>query len=243
MKLNILKNPYQHSFHLVSVSPWPLLSAFSAFMLVDGGVLYMHGYLGGELLRNCGFWMLMVVMLCWWRDVIREGTIEGQHTSAVQKGLRIGMLLFLASEVMFFFSFFWAFFHLSFNSNADVGSVSPSFGLTTVDPFAIPLLNSILLLSSGASVTWAHHAVITGKKQQSITALFFTILLALIFTSVQGYEYITGPFSISDGAIASIFYLLTGFHGFHGAPNNLLNTYIFVGTKIRLINAKLVRIR
>jgi len=216
----ILKNNYRHSFHLVDPSPWPLISAFSALMLTFGGVLYMHGYIGGGFLCSFGLCMVLFMMTCWWRDTIREGTIEGQHTARVQIGLKIGMLLFIVSEIMFFFAFFWAFFHSSFNPSIAIGGVWPPAFIVTLDAWKIPLLNTILLLTSGASVTWTHDAIITGSKPQTYVSLVVTVVLATVFTSLQGFEYITAPFSISDSVYGATFYMATGFHGFH----------VFVGT-------------
>jgi len=160
------------------------------------------------------------MMFCWWRDIVREGTFEGQHTNSVQAGLKMGMILFIASEVMFFVAFFWAFFHSSFNPSPAIGGVWPPAFIATLDPWKIPLLNTILLLSSGASVTWAHHSIVLGDKFQACVALIVTIVLAVIFTGLQGYEYISAPFTIADSVYGSTFYMATGFHGFH----------VFIGT-------------
>jgi heme/copper-type cytochrome/quinol oxidase subunit 3 len=209
------RNNQTHPFHLVDPSPWPIISAFSALMLTFGGALYMHGYAGGGFLWRFGFLMILFMMFVWWRDIIREGTLEGQHTARVQSGLRLGMLLFIVSEIMFFFGFFWAFFHSSFNPSPFIGGVWPPAFLAILDPWKIPLLNTLLLLSSGASVTWAHYALISGSKLETINSLIITILLASIFTLLQYFEYVTSPFSISDGIYGSVFFMTTGFHGFH----------------------------
>ncbi len=214
-----IRNNQQHGFHLVDPSPWPLISAFSALMLTFGGVLYMHGY-ANTYLWKFGLTMILFMMYVWWRDIIREGTIEGQHTGIVQKGLRMGMILFIVSEIMFFFAFFWAFFHSSFNPSVAIGGVWPPAFLTILDPWKVPLLNTVILLSSGATVTWAHHAIVWGSKSHAMIALMYTILLAIVFTGLQGFEYVTSPFSISDSVYGSTFFLATGFHGFH----------VFVGT-------------
>lgn len=216
----MIQNKYQHGFHLVDPSPWPIVSAFAALMLTFGGVLYMHGYVGGSFLWQFGLCMILFMMFCWWRDIIREGTFEGQHTRKVQSGLRLGVLLFIVSEVMFFFAFFWAFFHSSFNPSHVLGGVWPPAYLAILDPWKVPLLNTVLLLSSGATVTWAHHSIIWGVKEQSSFALLTTIFLAIVFTMLQGLEYITAPFTISDSVYGSTFYMATGFHGFH----------VFIGT-------------
>lgn len=184
-------------------------------MLTFGTVLFMHQYDSSFSLGISGFLMILFTMYGWWRDIIREATFEGQHTFFVQRGLRLGMLLFIVSEVMFFFAFFWAFFHSSFNPNLAIGGVWPPAFIVTLNPWQVPLLNTCLLLSSGASVTWAHHAIIARSKEESILALIITVLLAIIFTSLQAYEYLTASFTISDGIYGSCFYMATGFHGFH----------------------------
>jgi cytochrome c oxidase subunit 3 len=214
------RNNQIHSFHLVDPSPWPIITGFSALMLTFGGVLYMHGYFGGLFLWRFGLLMIIFMMFVWWRDIIREGTFEGQHTKRVQLGLRMGVLLFIVSEIMFFFGFFWAFFHSSFNPSHLIGGVWPPAYFSVLDAWKIPLLNTILLLSSGASVTWAHHSIVYGSKSQAIMALVCTISLAIIFTLLQIVEYVTSSFTISDGIYGSTFFMATGFHGFH----------VFVGT-------------
>jgi len=205
----------RHPFHLVDPSPWPLIAGFSAFMFTFGMAMFMHGYSGGNFLWRLGLVMILFVMYTWWTDIIREGTIEGQHTSTVQHGLKMGMILFIVSEIMFFFAFFWAFFHSSFNPNPALGGVWPPAFIVTLDPWKIPLLNTFLLLSSGATVTWAHHAIVMGSKKEATVALCATIFLAVIFTALQGYEYVSAPFTISDSVYGSSFYMATGFHGFH----------------------------
>jgi cytochrome c oxidase subunit 3 len=167
-----------------------------------------------------GVAMILFMMFCWWRDVIREGTFEGQHTRSVQLGLRLGMILFIVSEIMFFFAFFWAFFNSSFNPSHNIGGIWPPYSLTVLNPWSIPLLNTLILLTSGAATTYAHHAIVLGDKKEAMTALIYTIFFAVIFTFLQGFEYLTAPFTMSDGIYGSTFYMATGFHGFH----------VFVGT-------------
>jgi len=213
-------NNQKHGFHLVDPSPWPLIAAFSAFMVTFGTAMYMHGYSGGSFLWRFGLSMILFMMFVWWRDIIREGTFEGQHTLQVQTGLKMGMLLFIVSEIMFFFAFFWGFFHSSFNPSQAIGGVWPPAGLAVLDPWAVPLLNTIILLTSGATITVCHHSIVAGLKRHAAISLEVTIILAIIFTALQGYEYLTAPFSISDGVYGSVFYMATGFHGFH----------VFIGT-------------
>jgi len=211
----------KHPFHLVDPSPWPLFASFAALVMTSGGVMYMHAYQGGGLVLATGFAMVLYAMAVWWRDVIREATFEGRHTREVQTGLRYGMLLFIVSEIMFFVAFFWAFFHSSLSPTVDIGCVWPPKGIEVVDPWGIPLLNTMLLLTSGASVTWAHHAIVAGRAREGVSALVYTVVLALIFTGFQAYEYLEAPFTLSDGIYGSTFYLATGFHGFHVAIGTL----------------------
>ena len=209
-----------HQFHLVDPSPWPLLASLGGFMLTTGLVSYMHKFLGGWSLLLSGFLVVFFVMYVWWRDIVREATYEEQHTFVVQRGLRLGMILFIASEVMFFFAFFWAFFHSSLAPVFNIGGVWPPKAIVTMNTYTIPLTNTFILLSSGATVTWAHHAIILNAKRHTIIALIYTIVLAALFTYFQGLEYVSAPYNISDGVYGSCFYMATGFHGFH----------VFVGT-------------
>jgi len=182
-------------------------------MLTTGGVLYMHKFIGGDRLLLTGLFVILYSMYTWWRDVIREATFEDQHTFAVQRGLRLGMILFIVSEIMFFFAFFWAFFHSSLAPVFNIGGVWPPEDISPIQTSGIPLTNTFLLLSSGATVTWAHHAIIVRAKRQAIIGLIFTLVLAILFTSLQGLEYVEAPFCISDSVFGSCFYMATGFHG------------------------------
>ncbi len=210
----------KHSFHLVDPSPWPLTGSLGALMLTTGGVLYMHKFSGGSQLLLTGFFLIIYVMYAWWRDIVREATYEEQHTFAVQRGLRLGMILFIISEIMFFFAFFWAFFHSSLAPTFNVGSIWPPETIQPIQTSGIPLTNTFFLLSSGATVTWSHHAIIVRAKKQALISLLFTLILAILFTGLQGLEYYEAPFSISDSVYGSCFYMATGFHGFH----------VFIGT-------------
>jgi len=210
----------KHPFHLVDPSPWPIFTSLAAFTTTFGGVMFMHGFVGGDFALALGLMMIIYSMFVWWRDVIRESTFEGHHTLGVQAGLRMGMILFIVSEIMFFFAFFWAFFHSSLAPTIDIGAVWPPKGLEVLNPWEVPFLNTLILLTSGASVTWAHHAILAGHRTQAIYALIVTVLLAVVFTGLQVLEYLDAPFNISDSVYGSCFYMATGFHGFH----------VFVGT-------------
>lgn len=227
----------KHPFHLVDPSPWPLFASLAAFTTTSAGVMYMHGYSGGGSLLAFGLTMICYAMFVWWRDVVREGTFEGHHTSFVQLGLRYGMILFIVSELMFFVAFFWAFFHSSLAPTVEIGAVWPPKGIQVLNPWEVPFLNTIILLSSGASVTWAHHAIIVGNKQQAVLGLIITVILAVFFTGLQALEYMEAPFTISDGIYGSTFYLATGFHGFHV----FIGTVFLVVCLIRLMNNHFTR--
>lgn len=214
MNLNVKKTTL-HPFHIVDASPWPAVTSFGAFFTVLGLVLYMHSFQVGWYVFVFGFLGLVLYSSLWWRDIVREGTYEGAHTHQVQYGLRFGMILFIVSEVMLFLAFFWAFFHSSLSPVPEIGCVWPPKGIEVISPWLIPLLNTSLLLTSGASLTWAHAALIGGYRLEVIAGLLLTIVLATIFTLFQAYEYINAPFTISDSVYGSTFYMLTGLHGFH----------------------------
>lgn len=205
----------RHPYHLVDPSPWPLIGSISALLLTTGGVMYMHSYVGGGYLLSFGILMVIYTMFVWWRDVIREATFEGHHTSVVQVGLRYGVALFITSEVMFFFAFFWAFFSASLAPTVELGAIWPPKGIDILNPWEVPLLNTAILLLSGVTVTWAHHSIVSGKRNDAIYSLVLTVVLAAIFTALQGMEYAESTFKISDGIYGSTFFMATGFHGFH----------------------------
>lgn len=224
----------QHYFHLVSYSPWPILTAFSLFFVTLGAAMTFHFYLKGGKLLTLGLVCLIACMYYWWNNVILEGTFIGNHTKIVQRGLRYGIVLFIVSEIMFFFSFFWAFFHSSLAPSVEIGCIWPPAEIKVFSPWEVPLLNTFLLLSSGATVTWAHYVIcakishtftnvinkkITTKEfgdvEEGTKALGSTVGLAILFTLFQVYEYFVAPFSILDGIYGSTFFLLTGFHGLH----------------------------
>lgn len=205
----------KHPFHLVDPSPWPLVTSTSAFTLTSGAVRYRHGYSGGFGVRAFGLLSLLASMGIWWRDVIREGTLEGQHTTIVQLGLRFGRLLFIASEVRFFVAFFWAFFWASLAPTVEIGAVWPPQGIDVLSAWEVPFLNTLILLSSGAAVTWAHHAMVARNREQAIQGLLVTLALAITFTGLQGFEYANASFTIADSVYGSTFFMATGFHGLH----------------------------
>lgn len=203
----------RNPFHLVEFRPWPLTGSLGAFFLTVGSASYFHGYYRtGAIL---GFILIAFTMVQWWRDVIREGSFQGFHSLAVTKGLRWGMALFIVSEVCFFVAFFWAYFHSRMGPTPELGSCWPPVGIIILNPFQVPLLNTAVLLASGVSVTWAHHAAIEGDHQGTVQGLVVTVILGVYFTILQGGEYYEVSFSIADSVYGSTFFMATGFHGFH----------------------------
>lgn len=227
----------KHGYHLVDPSPWPILTAFSIFSLLVGAVMYMHSYSMGLFLLVYSLALVGVCTTLWWRDVIREATYEGYHTKLVQKGLAYGMLLFILSEIWFFVAFFWAFFHSSLVPTIEIGAVWPPSGITVFNPWGIPLLNTFILLTSGASITWGHHAMLRGDLLGLIEGVEETLFLAVVFTLLQLYEYKSASFSISDGIYGSTFFLSTGFHGFHV----IIGTLLIYACMYRLIRHQFTR--
>lgn len=201
-----------HPFHIVDPSPWPVVASISVLMLTIAGVLYMHGHPVWFLLP--GLSMLVMTLVLWWRDVIKE-SLTPAHTAPVRMGFRYGMALFILSEVMFFVAFFWAYFNAAIFPVAEIGGVWPPKGIHTIDAFDLPYLNTLLLLLSGTTVTWAHFDMIEGDMKAVREKLGYTILLGATFLLVQAYEYSHAPFGFKDGIYPSTFFMATGFHGLH----------------------------
>nr|YP_010865745.1 cytochrome c oxidase subunit III [Sclomina guangxiensis]WGT89385.1 cytochrome c oxidase subunit III [Sclomina guangxiensis] len=203
---------HNHPYHLVDVSPWPLTGSIGAMTLTSGMVMWFHK--NSMSLYILGMMILLLTMIQWWRDISREGTYQGKHTLAVTQGLKLGMILFIVSEVLFFVSFFWAFFHSSLSPTVEIGTWPPK-GIMTFNPMHVPLLNTMVLLCSGLTVTWAHHSIMEKNYTQTKSALIITVLLGVYFTVLQAYEYYEASFTISDSVFGSCFYMATGFHGIH----------------------------
>lgn len=243
--MNDMANAHQknHDYHIIDPSPWPLLSSVGAFLLALGGIVYMR-YLGGGSLKLFGLemanpWIMIIglaitlySMFGWWSDTIKEGN-EGHHTRVVSLHLRYGMIMFIASEVMFFVAWFWAFFDASLFPGEAIqatrvehtGGVWPPQGIEVLDPWHLPLYNTVILLLSGTCVTWAHHAILHNDRKGLISGLTLTVLLGLLFSFVQIYEYVHAPFAFKDSIYGATFFMATGFHGFH----------VFVGTVFLLV--------
>ena len=203
----------QHPFHMVEPSPWPAVGTVAALCLAMGGIWYMHG--GPPWVLLLGFAILLFTFFVWWRDVVRESR-HGAHTDVVAHGLRIGVLLFIASEVMFFFAFFWAYFNASVPLiNKAAHEVWPPAGVVPLSTWGLPFLNTLILLTSGATVTIAHHAIRLNDRPKMVFWTGLTALLGATFLSFQAYEYHHAQFGFKDGIYSSTFFMATGFHGFH----------------------------
>ena len=211
-----------HPYHLVNPSIWPLFTAFSILTLVVGGAFALHKDPIGLPLVFAGLAAIIACVFFWWRDVIREGLVDKAHTAKVQIGLRYGMALFICSEVMFFVAFFWAYFGAAFFPKLpleDVWAIAPGVwppkGIIAFDPFDLPLMNTLILLLSGTTVTWAHHALLHGNQRDVVRGLACTVALGFLFTLCQAFEYSHAAFGLTDGKYAATFFLATGFHGLH----------------------------
>ncbi len=222
-----------HDYHIIDPSWWPLLSSIGAFIMALGGVGYMRYVAGGSFnllganLANpwvfyCGLALVLFAAISWWGDTIKEAH-EGHHTRVVSLHLRYGMIMFIASEVMFFAAWFWAFFDASLYPGeaiqearaAYTGGQWPPVGIEVLDPWHLPLYNTIILLLSGTTVTWAHHALLHNDRKGLIYGLTLTVALGVFFSFVQGYEYAHAPFAFKDSIYGATFFMATGFHGFH----------------------------
>ncbi len=209
----------EHEYHLVDPSPWPIFGAISAFTLAIGFIMFMHQDYN-DFMDSAGPWvfalggiMVLYTMYVWWRDVVRESTIY--HTPIVQLGLRYGMALFITSEVMFFVAWFWAYFNAALMPSEVIGGTWPPQGIETFDPWHLPFLNTLILLTSGTTVTWAHHALLNNDRKGLKLGLICTVALGATFTAIQAYEYQHAAFSFAGQIYGSTFFMATGFHGAH----------------------------
>jgi cytochrome c oxidase subunit III len=221
-----------HDYHILPPSIWPFMGAFSALAMAAGGIMWMHKQPFGGWIFYAGLAALLFTAYSWWADVVKESH-AGDHTPVVQLHLRYGMILFIASEVMFFVGWFWAFFDFSLfprpleiaadgtvtNMIGQAGSAAleqwPPKGIEVFDPFSLPLLNTLILLCSGTTVTWAHHSIIHGDREGFKKGLLLTIILGVLFSFIQAYEYSIAPFAFKGTNFGASFFMATGFHGFH----------------------------
>ena len=210
-----------HDYHLVNPSPWPFVGSVSAFVMAVGAILWFHE-IAPPWILIAGFVGVLYTMYAWWSDVIKEGK-AGDHTPVVMMHHRYGMMLFIASEVMFFVAWFWAYFDGFFNQEAHeqyariaaMGPTWPPTGVELFSPWHLPLFNTLILLTSGTAVTWAHHALLHKDKRGLVWGLAITIALGALFTVVQALEYSEAGFQFSGNLYGATFFMATGFHGFH----------------------------
>lgn len=215
-----------HPFHIVDKRPWPIITSLGLIIITSGVIIIFNKQ---EIrLLIIGTIIIILAMTQWWRDIIRESTYQGIHTKKVVIRIKIGIILFIISEIMFFASFFWAFFHRRLSPAIEIGITWPPKGIKPFNPISIPILNTIILLSSGVSITWAHRAIITNNKTQCKKRIILTITLGIYFTILQGIEYYEAPFSIADSVYGSSFFIATGFHGIHVILGTTFITVIIV---------------
>lgn len=224
-----MNNQY-HPFHIIIPSPWPLLTGLLSINALFRIILLINKKITTPMLLSIT--LLRICATAWWRDVSREGSLQGYHTSNVIKGLRLGIILFITSEVLFFLSFFWIFFHRRLSPNLELGTRWPPLGTRAINPFQVPLLNTIILLSRGVSVTWAHHALLINNSKEAKNALLITTILGIYFTALQGWEYWDASYSFADSVFGSSFFIATGFHGLH----------VLIGTLFLLVSIKRLEI-
>ncbi|WP_066652264.1 MULTISPECIES: cytochrome c oxidase subunit 3 [Sphingomonas] len=219
-----------HDYHILPPSIWPLMGSMAALTLAAGGIMWMHKADPSGIVFYAGLAGVLATMFFWWRDVVREAH-AGDHTPVVQLHMRYGMILFIASEVMFFVGWFWAFFDFSLfpapvefvggqvtrltETVANVAGQWPPKGIEVINPFGFPLLNTVILLLSGTTVTWAHHALLHNDREGLKKGLWITIILGAIFSTIQAYEYAEAPFHFAGLNYGASFFMATGFHGFH----------------------------
>nr|ALO64784.1 cytochrome c oxidase subunit III [Halictus rubicundus] len=219
-----MKMSHHHPFHMVTLSPWPLMTSWSILNLLLSTIYWFNSSNFNIMMFN--LLMLFLILFQWWRDIIRESTMQGCHTLSVLKLLKFGMILFIISELFFFISFFWTYLHSAISPSIEIGMMWPPKNIIMFNPYDIPLLNSIILISSGFTITWSHNLLIKNKKK-SMMPLIFTILLGMYFSSIQMIEYMEAPFTFNDGIFGSIFFMSTGFHGLH-----VLLGIIFLSTSL-----------
>ena len=204
---------HNHPYHLVDPSPWPFIGSVSGFVMAIGAVMYMHAGISWVLIL--GVVAIMGTMAGWFWEVVKEAEFGGYHNPVVQVGMRYGMVLFIASEVMFFVAWFWAYFNAALFPTEQIAGQWPPPGVQTFDTWDLPFLNTLILLMSGITVTWAHHALRENNRTHFLQGLALTIFLGVCFTGVQAFEYSHAAFGFQDGIYPSTFYMATGFHGFH----------------------------
>lgn len=207
----------KHSFHIVDCRPWPLINSLNTICILINITIYIK-----TSNLNINFYilflaiaLLILTLTFWWRDVNRERTLQGNHTLRVFNGLKISILLFISREIIFFFRFFWRYFHFRLAPEIEIRNNWPPIFIKIINPYHVPIINTIILLSSGATITYSHYTILNKNFKTAFLTIFITICLGIIFTYFQYIEYKLIEFSINDRVFGSIFFIITGFHGFH----------------------------
>nr|YP_009945153.1 cytochrome c oxidase subunit III [Habropoda radoszkowskii]QOE17518.1 cytochrome c oxidase subunit 3 [Habropoda radoszkowskii] len=219
-----------HPFHLVTLSPWPYLMSLSVFNFLFSSLNFFF-CIGSNFIIFFCLISLIFVFLQWVRDIIRESMFQGLHTYFVYKFLKFSVILFIITELFFFISFFWSFFHNSVSPSVDIGNIWPPLLISFFDPYDIPLMNSVILISSGLTASWSHNGLLIGNYNNLINGLILTIFLGFYFSFIQYIEYFDSLFCMNDGIFGSLFYMLTGFHGIHVLIGTLLLISSFLRAK------------
>ena len=204
-----------HPYHMTAQSPLPLLTSGAVLSMLSTFALWFNGVAGSSTVLVLGALSTASAMILWWSDVVKESVGMGLHTKIVARSHALGVSLFIVTEAMVFVSVFWAYFHSSLAPTVELGTQWPPVGITALSALAVPLLNTVLLVSSGATVTYAHHALLRKDRAGTLLGLTLTVILAIVFTGLQGFEYVVAAFSIHDGAYGTVFYAGTGGHGLH----------------------------
>lgn len=223
---------FYHPYHIVNISPWPLLAGFGVLRVIMR-IIKIFSFFEVDifLFSLC---IILFISIFWWRDVIRERTFQGNHNRTVLNGLIVGIILFIVREVFFFISFFWAFFHSRLSPGMELGVLWPPCGIVSFNPFQVPLLNTVILLASGISITWCHQAILNNQMNISKNSLIITWILGVYFLILQWFEYNIASFGISDSVYGSVFFIATGFHGFHVIVGTLFLFLIW----LRILNSQ-----
>nr|YP_010990622.1 cytochrome c oxidase subunit III [Diostrombus politus]WOW99040.1 cytochrome c oxidase subunit III [Diostrombus politus] len=215
-----------HPFHMVTPSPWPIISSINIMTTILCSLSWIINK--SPIPMMLSMILLAMCSLMWWKDITRESTMQGHHTKEVTKMMKSGMILFITSEIMLFMSLFWAFFHSSLSPNIELGMNWPPKSILTFNPMEIPLLNTIILLSSGATITWAHQTLLNNKFSTTNKSMLMTILLGIYFTILQYMEYKESQFTMADSIYGSMFFMMTGFHGIHVIVGTLFIIISFI---------------
>lgn len=229
-----LKHSQNHPYHIVTPNPWPILLSLTLInIFITSSQLFQFTPL--NLLNLINTLNIFIIITLWWLNVNQERNLIGDHIIKIQVIIKTGMILFISSEILFFVSFFWSFLHYSLSPNIELGSTWPPININIINPYNVPLLNTLILLTSGITITWAHHSLTSNKSPNLRITL--TIILGIYFTYWQLVEYLHSSFRINDSSYGSIFFIATGFHGIHVLIGTIFNSVIFL--RIILLNFRI----